>query len=76
MRPSEGNDFMTPAERRVACIKSLAVIDQAIAECEDLLSEPVLADDEREFLAVHLYLRRQWRERLETMLARIGETGS
>lgn len=38
---------MTPAERRTACIKLLAEIDQLIAECEDLTAQSVLADDER-----------------------------
>lgn len=64
---------MTPTQRRAGCIRALAEIDQAIAEAEDLLSEPILADDEREYLAVHLYLRRQWRERVETILARLGD---
>ena len=59
---------MTPAERRTARIRLLAHIDQQIAECEDLASQPVLADDEAEYLAVQLTLRRQWRERVEKML--------
>ena len=48
---------MTPAERRTACIRLLAEIDQLIAECEDLADQPVVADDEREYLAVHLQFR-------------------
>lgn len=60
---------MTPAERRTACIKLLAEIDQAIADCEELLSQPILADDETEYLAVHLTMRRLWRERVEKMLS-------
>jgi hypothetical protein len=52
---------MTHAERRTAYIKLLAEIDQLIAECEDLAAQPVLADDEREYLAVHLMLRRDAR---------------
>jgi hypothetical protein len=63
-------DGMTPADRRDALIRLLAEIDQLIAECEDLADQPVLADDEREYLAVHLKLRRQWRERVEKMLER------
>jgi hypothetical protein len=60
---------MTPAEHRTACIQLLAHIDQQIAECEDLASQPVLADDEQEYLAIQLTLRRQWRGRVETILA-------
>ena len=32
---------MTPTERRTACVKLLAEIDQLIAECEDLAKQPV-----------------------------------
>ena len=49
---------MAPCQRRTACIRLLAEIDQLIAECEDLASQPILADDEQEYLAVHLQLRR------------------
>jgi hypothetical protein len=42
----------------------LAHIDQQIAEAEDLASQPILADDEQEYVAVQLTLRRQWRERV------------
>jgi hypothetical protein len=59
---------MTPAERSKACIKLLAEIDQLIAEREDLADQPVLADDEREYLAVLLQFRRDARERVEKML--------
>ena len=59
---------MTPSERRTACIKLLAEIDQLIAECEDLADQPVLADDEREYLAVHLQFRRYTVELVESML--------
>jgi hypothetical protein len=62
---------MTPAKRRTAYIRLLAAIDQLIAECEDLADQPVLADDEREYLAVHLQLRRDARERVEKMLGRL-----
>jgi hypothetical protein len=62
---------MTSAERRTACIKLLAEDDQLIAEREDLADRPILADDEREYLAVHLSLRPEWRERVEKMLARL-----
>lgn len=66
---------MTPTERRQACIKLLAETDQLIAECEDLADQPVLADDEREYLAIHLKLRRDARERVERMLARFETAG-
>lgn len=59
---------MTLADRRAACLRLLAEIDQLIAECEDLAAQPVLADDEREYLAVHLQFRRHARERVERML--------
>lgn len=61
---------MTSSERRTRCLALLAHIDQQIAECEDLASQPVLADDEQEYLAVQLMLRRQWRERVEKMLGK------
>lgn len=63
---------MTPAERRAACLRLLAEIDQLIAECEDLASQPVLADDEREYLAVHLKLPRDARERVERILDQVN----
>jgi len=62
---------MTPSKRRAACIRLLAEIDQLIAECKDLASQPVLADDEQEYLAVHLQMRRDARERVERLLASI-----
>jgi hypothetical protein len=36
---------MSPTERRIARNRLLAYIDQQIAECEDLASQPLLADD-------------------------------
>jgi hypothetical protein len=36
-----------PSERRKACLKLLAKLNQEIAECESLWAE-ILADDERD----------------------------
>lgn len=60
---------MTPAERRTAYIRVLSDIDQQIAECESLLSESALGGDEVIYVAVKLDLHRQWRARVEKMLA-------
>lgn len=61
---------MTPTERRAACLKLLAHLDQQIAECESLWAE-ILADDERECVAVNLEYRLKSRERVEELLERI-----
>lgn len=45
---------MTPAERRTALVRLLAQIDQQMAECEALASQPVLSYDEEEYVAVQL----------------------
>jgi hypothetical protein len=66
---SRSHNGRTPAERRTACIKLLAEFDQLIAEWEGLNRQPILADDELEYLDAHLELRRQWRERVERILA-------
>ena len=59
---------MTPSERRTVCLKLLAQLDQQIAECEMLAAEPILADDERECVAVNLECRLKSRERVEELL--------
>jgi hypothetical protein len=56
---------VTPSERPAACLKLLAKLDQQIAECEMLAAEPILADDERECVAVNLAFRLKSRENVE-----------
>jgi hypothetical protein len=63
---------MTPSERRKACLKLLAKLDQEIAECESLWAE-ILADDEREVVAVNLTFRLKSRERVEALIAELWE---
>jgi hypothetical protein len=62
---------MTPSERRAACLKLLAKLDQEIAECEALWQE-ILADDEREVVAVNWQFRLTSRKRVERLLAGIN----
>ena len=59
---------MSATERRLALLRLLAEIDQRIAECEDLASQPVLADDEIEYVAIHLKMRRDARKRVEELI--------
>lgn len=62
---------MTPAERRTACIRVLAEIDQRLAEAEDRATRPYLSDYEQECLADNLELRRDARTRIEAILERL-----
>jgi hypothetical protein len=64
---------MTPSDRRPACLRLLAKLDQEIAECEALWAE-ILADDEREAVAVNLTFRPKSRENVERLLAGIQAT--
>jgi hypothetical protein len=60
---------MDPAERRKACLKLLAKLDQEIAECEAPWAE-LLADDEREPVTVNLKFRLKSRGNVERLLKR------
>jgi hypothetical protein len=62
---------MTPSERRTACIRLLAHIDQQIAEAEALASDESLDADERRFAKVQLDFRRRAVERVEAMLGEV-----
>jgi len=62
---------LTPSERRTAYLRLLAEINQRIAECEELARQRVLADDEIEYVAVHLKLRRDARKRVERLLGEL-----
>jgi hypothetical protein len=62
---------MTPFDRRTACLRLLAKLDQEIAECESLWAE-ILADDEREVVALNLKFRLKSRENVEQLLAGMG----
>jgi hypothetical protein len=62
---------MDPAERRKACLKLLAKLDQEIAECEALWTE-LLADDEREPVTVNLKFRLRSKENVERLLERLA----
>jgi hypothetical protein len=64
---------MTPAERRTACLRLLAKLDQEIAECEALWAE-ILADDEREAVAVNLKFRLKSRENVERLLGNLNQS--
>jgi hypothetical protein len=64
---------MTPSERRAACLRLLAKLDQDIAECESLWYE-ILADDKREVVAVQMAFRRKSRERVEALIERLEAT--
>lgn len=59
---------MTPAERRTACIRVLAEIDQRLAEAQDRAILPYLSEYEQECLADNLELRRDARTRIEAIL--------
>ena len=61
---------MAPSERRTAALRLLAKIDQLIAECEDIASQALLADDEMDCVANHLQMRRDARKRVEELLKR------
>jgi hypothetical protein len=58
---------MTPSERRAACLRLLAKLDQEIAECESLWAE-ILADDERKVVALNLKFRLKSRENVERLV--------
>ena len=66
---------MTPSERRTALLRLLAHLDQQIAECEMLTVEPILADDERECVAVNLKFRLKSRKRVEELLENLTTSG-
>jgi hypothetical protein len=62
---------MTPSERRAARLRLLAKLDQKIAECESLWQE-ILADDEREAVAVNWKFRLTTRKHVERLLAKLA----
>ena len=47
-------------------------LDQQIAACEILAAKLILADDERECVAVNLKFRQQPRERVEKLLEKLA----
>jgi hypothetical protein len=58
---------MSPSERRAACLRLLAKLDQEVAECESLWQE-ILADDERKVVALNLKFRLKSRENVERLV--------
>lgn len=62
---------MTPTDRRTACIRALAEIDQRLAEAEERSIQPDLGEYEQEYFAENLELRRDARSRIEAILERL-----
>lgn len=62
---------MTLSERRTACIRLLAQIDQQIAEAETLADDADLDAGEREFARAQLDFRRRAVERVQAMLGEV-----
>jgi hypothetical protein len=62
---------MTLAERRIACIRLLARIDQQIREAESLMNDRRLSWAERRSAAACLSFRRQAMKSVERMLVEL-----
>jgi len=61
---------MTPSERRAACIRLLATIDQQIAEARALTEHPDLDHTERDYAAGLLAYREREVKRVEAVIHR------